>query len=116
MTILGINLVVSATLVSYTKRLGGQPRLKVDMAEICLVSCASTELEEPAKAEDLYVSPLFIKAKKFAQLSADKWFILSAKHRLLDPKRRIKPYDKTLLLMPTEQRKKWASKVAKELR
>ena len=86
------------------------------MAEIFLVSCASTKLKEPAKAEDLYVSPLFIKAKKLAQLSADKWFILSAKHKLLDPQHRIKPYDKTLLLMPTEQRKKWASQVAKELR
>src|SRR2546421_547529 len=86
------------------------------MAEIFLVSCASTKLEEPAKAEDLYVSPLFIKAKKFAQLSADKWFILSAKHKLLEPHRRIKPYDKTLLLMPKEQRKKWAIQVARELR
>lgn len=86
------------------------------MAEIFLVSCASTKLEVPAKAEDLYVSPLFIKAKRFAQLGADKWFILSAKHRLLEPHRRIKPYDKTLLLMPKEQRKKWASQVARELR
>lgn len=86
------------------------------MAEIFLVSCASTKLEEPAKAEDLYVSPLFIKAKRLAQLSADKWFILSAKHRLLEPHRRIKPYDKTLLHMPKEQRKKWASQVARELR
>jgi hypothetical protein len=86
------------------------------MAEIFLVSCASTKLQEPARAEDLYVSPLFVKAKKLAQLSADKWFILSAKHMLLDPHRRIKPYDKTLLLMPKEQRRKWANQVARELR
>jgi hypothetical protein len=85
------------------------------MAKVILISCASKKSQTPLKAKDIYISPLFIKAKKFAQFNADKWFILSAKHGLLDPECLIEPYDKTLLHMSKEQQMKWADKVIRDL-
>jgi hypothetical protein len=85
------------------------------MNKIFLVSCASTKLKSKARAEDIYVSPLFVKAKTYARLNADRWFILSAKYGLLDPQRHIEPYDKTLLLMPKAERINWSRKVVRAL-
>src|SRR5262249_3487912 len=39
-----------------------------------LVSCAATKLDHPAPAADLYTSPLFIKARSYAEASGHPWF------------------------------------------
>ncbi len=39
------------------------------------------------------------------------WFILSAKHGLLDPERMTEPYDKTLNTMSAAERREWAETV-----
>lgn len=39
------------------------------------------------------------------------WFILSAKHGLLDPERMTEPYDKTLNTMGAVERREWAETV-----
>jgi hypothetical protein len=45
----------------------------------------------------------------------NQWFILSAKHGLIDPNKVISDYDETLVKMPISQRIIWADKVLKEL-
>jgi hypothetical protein len=72
-------------------------------------------------AKELYTkSELFRLAREFvekvlAQKKAKgvqgEWFILSAKHHLLDPKKEIEPYDQSLYDMTPTQRQKWAEKV-----
>ncbi|MGX5718047.1 DUF6884 domain-containing protein [Arthrobacter sp. MAHUQ-56] len=80
---------------------------------IGLVACASTKLSHPAQARDLYTSQLFRKAAKYAELTCHRWFILSAKHGLLDPAQPVEPYDERLASGP--QAEVWAERVRAQL-
>jgi hypothetical protein len=64
-----------------------------ETCRIGLVACASQKLLRPAPARELYVSQLFKKASAYAELTCDRWYILSAKHGLLRPDEVIEPYD-----------------------
>ena len=48
-------------------------------------------------------------------MNYDKWYILSAKHGLVEPTRIIQPYDETLKRMPQAERREWAAKVFQQL-
>ena len=86
------------------------------MKRIILISCVKTKLDHPAKAEDLFISDLFVKNLTFARkLKPDYIFILSAKYGLLKLNDRIAPYEKTLNQMPIYERRAWASGVVSEL-
>ena len=86
------------------------------MKRIVLISCVKTKLNHPAKAEDLYISDLFVKNLAFARkLKPDYIFILSAKYGLLKLNDRIAPYEKTLNQMPVHERQAWAAEVISEL-
>jgi hypothetical protein len=80
-----------------------------------LVSCAATKHDEALEAEKLYTSQLFQKASLFAWQNAralnGRWWILSAKYGLLDPKKVVEPYDETLNTMRIDERKDWATSV-----
>lgn len=78
---------------------------------IALVSCVSKKVSGPCAAKDLYDSDLFEKSRAYAEQEADRWFILSAEHGLLDPEQQIVRYEKTLNNMPVAQRRKWARRV-----
>ncbi len=87
------------------------------MKRIILISCVKTKLDHPAKAENLYISDLFVKNLAFAKkLKPDYIFILSAKYGLLKLNDRIAPYEKTLNQMPVDERRVWAAGVISELR
>ena len=48
---------------------------------IVLISCVAKKKSTPAKAKDMYVSPLFKGAYSYAhKLGADRIFVLSAKY------------------------------------
>lgn len=85
------------------------------MALIGLISCVSTKRRTASPASELYISPLFLKAKHYAQDRLDKYFILSAKYGLLRPKDKIEPYDLTLNSMSKSEREKWADEVFNKL-
>lgn len=85
------------------------------MARICLVSCVSKKANSKRKASELYLSPLFKKAKDFALKDFDHWYILSAKYGLLNPGSIIKPYDTSLNSMDSKKQYHWATKVYKSL-
>ena len=82
---------------------------------IALVSCVAKKLDYPAKAKDLYISPFFKKARRYAELNSDIWFILSAEHGLLDIDKEIEPYNTTLNNMKNNEVKIWAARVFKQL-
>lgn len=67
------------------------------MRKIVLISCGSKKLTHPAKAKDMYQSPLFKESLSYAKrLSPDKIYILSAHYNLLDLETVIVPYDVTI--------------------
>jgi hypothetical protein len=66
-------------------------------------------------AKDLYQSPLFKKARAYVQRSRSDWYILSAKHDLLDPAATLKPYDLALTDLDRHERSLWAERVIAKL-
>ena len=84
-------------------------------ADLCLVSCVSVKRRVPSRAGDLYASPWFRKARACVEAMGCPWYILSAKHGLLDPNSTIDPYNQTLKTMPVNRRRAWASGVIKHL-
>src|SRR5262249_6702761 len=81
---------------------------------VVLVACCGPKMVEPAPAADLYVSPLFKKARNYAE-QRGRWFILSALHGLLDPTEVIAPYNVTLKKMPAQKRREWGQKVRQQM-
>ena len=84
--------------------------------EIALVSCVKTKRDEPAPPKDLYTSDYFEKMRSYAEQYHDDWWILSAKHGLLDPDGEIiDPYDETLTGARVATKRAWAERVADQL-
>jgi hypothetical protein len=84
---------------------------------IVLISCTSKKLPNKAKAEDLYLSPLFKLSLQYAySLEPDAIFVLSAKHGLIDLEEELEPYDLTLNDMRAKDVRRWASRVLDQLR
>ena len=82
---------------------------------IALVSCVKSKQPVPAPARDLYTSALFRGLRRYAERNADRWYILSAEHGLVDPSEVLAPYEKTLNRMRREDRDRWAKKVQAQL-
>lgn len=85
------------------------------MKRIGLVACAATKLDYPAPARDLYISPLFRKASRYAEATYDEWYVLSALHGLVAPSTGLEPYDVTLARMTPPERSAWARRVSYQL-
>ena len=84
--------------------------------EIGLVSCVKTKRDEPAPPKNLYTSAYFNKMRSYAERYHDYWWILSAKHGLLDPDGEpIEPYDETLTGARVAEKREWAEEVAEQL-
>ena len=84
--------------------------------KITLFSCVKTKRSVPSQAKDLYRSDYaFKKASKYAELTSDYWYILSAKYKLVSPDQVIPPYEKTLKDMSVGDRRDWAYEVFENL-
>lgn len=85
--------------------------------EIGLISCTKSKRDDSAQPKDLYMeSPLFRKARAYAERVHDEWYILSAKHHLLGPNDPpIDPYEETLTTATVDQRREWAQTVSDQL-
>ncbi len=86
------------------------------MKTIYLVSCVSRKGAKRAAARDLYVSDWFNKARRYVERSGCPWYILSAKHGLLDPEEEIDPYNRALSHMGKAERGAWGAAVLAEMR
>lgn len=73
--------------------------------KVILISCAKTKRNTPSAAKDLYQSDLFRSMRRYAEENADTWYILSAKHGVLQPDTIIDPYEKTLNQMTKPETK-----------
>lgn len=82
---------------------------------VILISCAATKLDHPAPAADLYTSPLFVKARSYAEGSGHPWFVLSARHGLVEPTTVLEPYDLKLADLTPGERSAWADRVTRAL-
>jgi hypothetical protein len=80
-----------------------------------LVGCASQKLKRPAPARELYVSQLFKKASAYAELTCDRWYVLSAKHGLVHPDTVLEPYDMKLGTLLGPPVKHWSAVVRNQL-
>ncbi|MGE3279555.1 MAG: DUF6884 domain-containing protein [Alphaproteobacteria bacterium] len=85
------------------------------MRIVCLVSCSKQKAAGSTAAEHLYTSPRFRFARAYARGKFDAWYILSAKHFLVEPSKVLDPYDLSLNDMALADRKVWARQVADEL-
>lgn len=89
--------------------------------KVVLVSCAAKKRNlaqgQTVAAKDLYVSPLFKMAWQYAvKMNPDRIYILSAKHGLVPPNKKIGTYNQTLNDASTAERKRWAAEVLSALR
>lgn len=82
---------------------------------IALVACVSKKKNYVDKAENLYDSVWFRKASEYAKRKVESWFILSAKHGVLNPEDEIAPYTQTLKEMKKDYKLKWAERVKNQL-
>jgi hypothetical protein len=83
--------------------------------DIVLITCVKTKRRKPCAARDLYVSPLFLKQRAYAEESGVPWFILSAEHGLVTPDEWLSPYERYLPDTPAAFRSAWGIWVAARL-
>lgn len=89
--------------------------------DVLLVGCVKGKLEwaKPVQARDLYASPLWRSRRKYAEQYAEvagrPWYILSAKHGLLEPDTRIGWYNLDLGDLPAAERRAWSQRVVDAL-
>jgi len=86
------------------------------VSAVTLVACVASKLEHAAPARELYTSAWFRKARAYAEAAGRPWFILSAKHFLVDPLQVVEPYDATLVGADRDTRRWWAWHTAFALR
>lgn len=82
---------------------------------ICIVSCVKQKKNTQQQAKDLYISDWFIKAARYAEITSDQWYIVSAKYGLLDVDEIIEPYDLSLRQMTEAAKSEWSRKVFQQL-
>ncbi|MCQ2343644.1 MAG: hypothetical protein MJ002_01830 [Paludibacteraceae bacterium] len=87
---------------------------------IVLIACSGKKIEtngNPIAAEKLYIGPLFKKSLEYAKLiNADKIFILSAKHHLVELDDKLEKYDCYLKTFKDKDKEKWGDEVIKQLK
>lgn len=85
--------------------------------EVGLVGCTKSKKDEPSIPQELYSeSKLFQGRSEYAKKNHDEWYILSAKHGVLDPEGpEIEPYDETLKTATVDEKREWSSQVADSL-
>lgn len=80
-----------------------------------LVGCVKAKRAVASPAEDLYVSTLFAGRRRYVERTCDRWFVLSAKHGLLEPTTLVEPYDETLKTKGRLERRRWSESVLEQL-
>jgi len=85
--------------------------------EIGLVNCTKSKREQAAMPDELYMeSAFFRKAREYVEANHDSWYILSAKHHLLDlDERPIEPYNETLSGSSVDTKREWSRTIYDQL-
>lgn len=85
------------------------------MTRVALVACSKTKANDARPAAALYTSPLFRKSLLLGLSGAEKVYILSAKHGLVDLSAPLSPYDQTLKKISRADRETWGKLVGSQL-
>lgn len=78
---------------------------------VFLISCGQQKQQATVRAEELYTSSRFNLSSGLPKRLKRKFSILSAKHGLLDPGKRIQPYDVSLRTLSRHEQMEWAKVV-----
>lgn len=91
--------------------------MKIALLGCCKKKQGKDNPKKLFKAQDIYLGNSFRKSKNIGvkMYKCDDYYILSAKHHLLDKNEMISYYDKTLNKMSVKERQDWANIVLKEL-
>jgi hypothetical protein len=84
-------------------------------ARVVLVASSGAHGPVPAPVADLFRSPSFAAARAHAVRSGHPWFVVSAKHGLLDPGDVVSPYDVQIDERSTSYRAAWGEWVVAQL-
>lgn len=64
------------------------------MKEVTLVQCTDSKHNTEMEAKDLYMESAYFECmRRWAEARGDPWYILSAKHGLVDPMEVLEPYN-----------------------
>ncbi len=86
-----------------------------EISDVLLIGCVKTKRDRPAAARELFASPLFARRLAYAEAVGRPWFILSAKHALVEPDELLAPYDVYLAEQSTAYRTAWGAWVVERL-
>lgn len=78
---------------------------------IGLVGCVKSKKAVSAPAQDLYISALFQGRRRYVERTCDNWFILSAKHGLVEHDTILDSYDVSLQSLSAAERRRWSGQV-----
>lgn len=92
-----------------------QPSAVVVAARVVLIGSSGETADGPAPVGELFRSSGFARAREHAVHSRLPWFVLSAKHGLLEPDDVVAPYDLELGDASTVYRSAWGEWVAAQL-
>lgn len=92
-----------------------EPTIEPARPDAIILGCVSGKRRGPAKAKELYDSPLFDRRRRYAEASGLPWVIFSAEHGILDPDDVIGWYDVALKLLPSARRKQKGVTAAQQL-
>ena len=90
--------------------------MKRPSPDILLIGCVSGKRNQKSQAKDIYDSPLWNYRRRYVELSACTWYVLSAEHELLHPDTVIEPYNRALSEQPSAERYEWSQRVLSQLR
>ena len=91
--------------------------MKIALIACCKKKQGQNEPDKKFKAKNLYLGNSFKKSinQGVEKFGCDDYYIISAKHHLLDKGELVSYYDKTLSKMSVKERHEWADEVLKEL-
>ena len=81
---------------------------RIQQVRVGLVGCVKNKLTTTSEAQDLYVSALFKGRRRYVERTCDRWLVLSALHKVVEPRELLAPYDVSLVGARRETRRMWA--------
>ena len=86
-----------------------------ESVDLILIGCVKSKHRCASLARDLYASTAWKYRRSYAESHYCPWYILSAKHGLLDPDTWIEPYDLALKTFSPSERRAWSQRVFDDL-
>ncbi len=83
---------------------------------LAIISCSKSKLAGPQRVRELYTGDTFKLAVKAAEVLAERWVVISARHGVLHPEDIIESYDESVMTKSRRQREQWGQHVSRQLK